>query len=104
MGVLKVDFGCVYMLPLSRALTFLYPYGATLNVIKPAMAVLSTGSECFPFNRPVLAFHQGKVSDSFSYSVLIKSILVKKRHIKSKMLYRVGNGQTGCAGFLPHLQ
>lgn len=51
------------MLPLFRALTFLYPYGATLSVIKPAVAVLSTGSECFPFNRPVLAFHQGKVSE-----------------------------------------
>lgn len=43
-----------------KTLTFLYPYGATLNVIKPAVAVLSTGSECFPFNRPVVAFHEGK--------------------------------------------
>lgn len=43
-----------------KALTFLYPYGATLNVMKPAVAVLSTGSECFPFNRPVLALHEGK--------------------------------------------
>uniref|UniRef100_A0A674MPI7 Intraflagellar transport 52 homolog (Chlamydomonas) n=1 Tax=Takifugu rubripes TaxID=31033 RepID=A0A674MPI7_TAKRU len=58
-GVLN-RFICVYMVLLSRALTFLYPYGATLNVMKPAVAVLSTGSECFPFNRPILAFHQGK--------------------------------------------
>lgn len=43
-----------------KTLTFLYPYGATLNVMKPAVAVLSTGSECFPFNRPVVAFHEGK--------------------------------------------
>lgn len=43
-----------------KALTFLYPYGATLNVMKPAVAVLSTGSECFPFNRPVAAFREGK--------------------------------------------
>lgn len=43
-----------------KALTFLYPYGATLNVMKPAVAVLSTGSECFPFNRPVLALREGK--------------------------------------------
>ncbi|KAF3855751.1 hypothetical protein F7725_016474 [Dissostichus mawsoni] len=42
------------------ALTFVYPYGATLSVIKPAVALLSTGSVCFPLNRPVLAFHQGK--------------------------------------------
>ncbi|KAK2821598.1 hypothetical protein Q7C36_020941 [Tachysurus vachellii] len=40
----------------TQALTFVYPYGATLSVIKPAVAVLSTGSVCFPLNRPVLAF------------------------------------------------
>ncbi|KAG9353322.1 hypothetical protein JZ751_017899 [Albula glossodonta] len=45
---------------LNRALTFVYPYGATLSVIKPAVAVLSTGSVCFPLNRPVLAFYQVK--------------------------------------------
>ncbi|KAM7006058.1 intraflagellar transport protein 52 homolog [Tautogolabrus adspersus] len=44
----------------AQALTFVYPYGATLSVIKPAVAVLSTGSVCFPLNRPVMAFHQGK--------------------------------------------
>ncbi|MED6284018.1 Intraflagellar transport protein 52 [Characodon lateralis] len=46
----------------AQALTFVYPYGATLSVIKPAVAVLSTGSVCFPLNRPVLAFHHGKES------------------------------------------
>ncbi|KAG7478075.1 hypothetical protein MATL_G00076560 [Megalops atlanticus] len=44
----------------AQALTFVYPYGATLSVIKPAVAVLSTGSVCFPLNRPVLAFYQVK--------------------------------------------
>ncbi|KAK9528539.1 hypothetical protein VZT92_012692 [Zoarces viviparus] len=44
----------------AQALTFVYPYGATLSVVKPAVAVLSTGSVCFPLNRPVLAFHQVK--------------------------------------------
>ncbi|CAB1353446.1 unnamed protein product [Coregonus sp. 'balchen'] len=43
-----------------KALTFVYPYGATLSVMKPAVAVLSTGSVCFPLNRPVLAFYQVK--------------------------------------------
>ncbi|KAG9260294.1 hypothetical protein AMEX_G26530 [Astyanax mexicanus] len=42
----------------AQALTFVYPYGATLNVMKPAAAVLSTGSVCFPLNRPVLALYQ----------------------------------------------
>lgn len=44
----------------AQALTFVYPYGATLNVMKPAVAILSTGSVCFPLNRPVLAFYQVK--------------------------------------------
>uniref|UniRef100_A0A4W4FDN1 ABC-type uncharacterized transport system domain-containing protein n=1 Tax=Electrophorus electricus TaxID=8005 RepID=A0A4W4FDN1_ELEEL len=45
----------------AQALTFVYPYGATLSVMKPAAAVLSTGSVCFPLNRPILAFHQAGV-------------------------------------------
>ncbi|XP_076123730.1 intraflagellar transport protein 52 homolog [Alosa pseudoharengus] len=44
----------------AQALTFVYPYGATLSVMKPAVAVLSTGSVCFPLNRPVLAFYRPK--------------------------------------------
>eukprot|EP00117_Sycon_ciliatum_P009632 scpid44524/ scgid11845/ Intraflagellar transport protein 52 homolog; Protein NGD5 len=36
---------------------FVYPYGATLTLQKPAVAVLSTGSACFPLNRPVCAFY-----------------------------------------------
>ncbi|XP_024602594.1 intraflagellar transport protein 52 homolog isoform X4 [Neophocaena asiaeorientalis asiaeorientalis] len=42
------------------ALTFVYPFGATLSVMKPAVAVLSTGSVCFPLNRPILAFYHSK--------------------------------------------
>ncbi|CAJ1051803.1 LOW QUALITY PROTEIN: intraflagellar transport protein 52 homolog [Xyrichtys novacula] len=44
----------------AQALTFVYPYGATLDVREPSVAVLSTGSVCFPLNRPVMAFHQVK--------------------------------------------
>ena len=44
-----------------RALQFVYPYGATLNIAKPSTAVLSTGSACIPVNRPVLAFYKSKV-------------------------------------------
>jgi intraflagellar transport protein 52 len=40
-----------------RALRFVYPYGATLNVARPAVAVLSTGSVAFPLNRPVCALY-----------------------------------------------
>ncbi|XP_069508440.1 intraflagellar transport protein 52 homolog isoform X1 [Ambystoma mexicanum] len=44
----------------AQALTFVYPFGATLNVMKPAVAALSTGSVCFPLNRPILAFYHSK--------------------------------------------
>ncbi|KAM5220551.1 intraflagellar transport protein 52 homolog isoform 1-T1 [Hipposideros larvatus] len=44
----------------TQALTFVYPFGATLSVMKPAVAVLSTGSVCFPLNRPILAFYHSK--------------------------------------------
>ncbi|XP_067904941.1 intraflagellar transport protein 52 homolog [Heterodontus francisci] len=44
-----------------QALTFVYPFGATLSVMKPAIAVLSTGSVCFPLNRPILAFYCSKL-------------------------------------------
>ncbi|XP_045151320.1 intraflagellar transport protein 52 homolog isoform X2 [Echinops telfairi] len=47
----------------AQALTFVYPFGATLSVMKPAVAVLSTGSVCFPLNRPILAFYHSKISD-----------------------------------------
>ncbi|CAG2110970.1 unnamed protein product [Medioppia subpectinata] len=38
-------------------ISFVYPFGATLNVAKPAVAVLSTGSVSLPLNRPVCAFY-----------------------------------------------
>ncbi|KAL5106125.1 hypothetical protein TcWFU_003135 [Taenia crassiceps] len=38
-----------------QALQFLYAFGATLNVVKPAKVLLSTGSVAFPLNRPVCA-------------------------------------------------
>ncbi|XP_062507358.1 intraflagellar transport protein 52 homolog [Corticium candelabrum] len=41
-----------------QCLTFVYPFGATLNVQKPSVAVLSSGSVSFPLNRPVCAFYK----------------------------------------------
>eukprot|EP00040_Diaphanoeca_grandis_P043914 m.10720 g.10720 ORF g.10720 m.10720 type:complete len:426 (+) comp8450_c0_seq1:246-1523(+) len=38
-------------------LSFVYPYGATLTVQKPAVPVLSSGTVSLPVNRPVCAFH-----------------------------------------------
>ena len=36
---------------------FVYPYGATLNVNKPAVPILTSGPISFPANRPVGAFY-----------------------------------------------
>ena len=38
-------------------LSFLYPFGATLNVQKPAIPLLSSGSVSYPLNRPVGAVY-----------------------------------------------
>lgn len=41
---------------------FIYPFGASMNVVKPAFPILSTGSVAFPLNRPVMAFYHHKPS------------------------------------------
>lgn len=38
-------------------LTFVYPYGATLNVRKPSFPILSSGPVSYPANRPIGAFY-----------------------------------------------
>ena len=46
-----------------RGLTFVYPYGATLNVKKPSAPILSTGFISFPVNRAIAAvWQEGSVS------------------------------------------
>lgn len=42
----------------SSSLAYVYPFGATLNVARPAVAVLSTGTTSFPASRPTAAFYQ----------------------------------------------
>ncbi|KAJ1334325.1 hypothetical protein BSLG_008160 [Batrachochytrium salamandrivorans] len=41
-----------------NALTFVYPFGATLNVQKPAVPLLSSGTVSYPLNRPIGAIYQ----------------------------------------------
>jgi intraflagellar transport protein 52 len=43
-----------------ETLNYLYPYGATLSVQKPAIPVLSSGPVCFPLNRPTCALYHDK--------------------------------------------
>ena len=41
-------------------LAFVYPYGATMAVQKPAVPILSSGYISYPLNRPVAAMHESK--------------------------------------------
>ena len=41
-------------------LKFVYPYGSTLNVRKPAFPILSSGPISFPPNRPIAAFYRSQ--------------------------------------------
>jgi len=41
-----------------KSLAFVYPFGATLNVQKPSIPIMSTGYLSFPLNRPVGAVFQ----------------------------------------------
>jgi intraflagellar transport protein 52 len=41
-------------------LTFLYPFGCSLNVKKPGIPLLSSGALAYPLNRPVAALATGK--------------------------------------------
>lgn len=41
-------------------LKFVYPYGATLNVNRPAVPIMSTGPISFPANRPIGAFYKSQ--------------------------------------------
>lgn len=43
---------------LPSCLQFVYPHGASLNVIKPSVPVLSTGSASVPLNRPLVSFYR----------------------------------------------
>ena len=55
--VLRTSFNYIF-----RSLNFVYPFGATLNVVKPAVPVLSSGTVSLPVNRPVCAFYTSKVT------------------------------------------
>ncbi|GMT09294.1 hypothetical protein PFISCL1PPCAC_591, partial [Pristionchus fissidentatus] len=47
----------------AQSLSFVYPYGCTLDVNRSSAAVLSTGTTCFPVSRPVAAFHTHEESN-----------------------------------------
>ncbi|XP_043215419.1 intraflagellar transport protein 52 homolog [Amphibalanus amphitrite] len=71
-----------------QALVFLYPFGATINVAKPAVPLLSTGSVAFPSNRPICGLYQndagGKIIALGSVAMLTDQYLEKEENSKIK--------------------
>lgn len=47
----------MYNIIIFRCISFVFPYGASLNVAKPAAPVLTSGSVAYPLNRPLCAFY-----------------------------------------------
>lgn len=73
----------------NRTMSFVYPFGATLNVARPAVAVLSTGSISFPLNRPVCAFYEhpakgGRVAVMASGHMLSDQYIDREENSKIK--------------------
>nr|CAD7199472.1 unnamed protein product [Timema douglasi] len=58
----KISSNVQYDQDISQSLSFVYPFGATLNVARPAVAVLSSGSVAFPVSRPVCALYTHNAS------------------------------------------
>ncbi|KAF8564175.1 Intraflagellar transport protein [Paragonimus westermani] len=71
------------------ALQFLYPYGATLNVAKPSVALLSTGSVAFPLNRPVCAIHMSKGNGSGSLGVVGSAAMFTDSYVTKEDNFKV---------------
>ncbi|VDK79789.1 unnamed protein product [Dibothriocephalus latus] len=65
-----------------QALQFVYSFGATLNVAKPAIALLSTGSVAFPLNRPVNEGQVGKLAVAGSVSMFTDTYINKEDNRK----------------------
>ncbi|KAL7292974.1 hypothetical protein TKK_0013424 [Trichogramma kaykai] len=64
---------------------FLYPYGATLNVVKPSIVALSSGSITVPTNRPICAYYSsrstsGKLVVLGSFKMLSDAYIDKERN------------------------
>ncbi|XP_055548271.1 intraflagellar transport protein 52 homolog isoform X2 [Wyeomyia smithii] len=39
---------------------FVYPFGATMNVIQPSVVLMTTGPAVYPFNRPLAGYYQNE--------------------------------------------
>lgn len=68
---------------ISNSISIIYPYGATLEVQKPAVPVFSSGRFCFPMSRPIIACvssksGKGRLVVCGSYLLLEDLYLIKE--------------------------
>ncbi|KAL7752326.1 hypothetical protein RI367_002372 [Sorochytrium milnesiophthora] len=69
------------------SLTFVYPFGATLNVQKPSIPILSSGSVSYPMNQPIAAVYphpngKGKLAVIGSVEIISDAYLEKEENSK----------------------
>lgn len=69
-----------------RCLSFVFPYGASLNVAKPAAPILTSGSVAYPLNRPLCAFYS---ASKYSNEGIIKKkkLIIHNLHCIILCLY-----------------
>jgi intraflagellar transport protein 52 len=68
-------------------LCFMYPYGCSLNVVKPSIPILSSGALAYPLNRPVAGIYtskarKGRLMAIGSYELLSDAFIEKEENIK----------------------
>ncbi|XP_020708623.2 intraflagellar transport protein 52 homolog isoform X1 [Athalia rosae] len=64
-------------------LKYLYPYGATLNVVQPSAVALSSGSVAIPTNRPICAYY-ASTSNAGKLVVLGSSRMLTDNYIEKE--------------------
>lgn len=71
------------------SLTYLYPFGATLSVQKPAVPVLSSGTVALPVNRPVTAFYNTKNGKNGRLAVIGSTHLLQDGYLDKEENFKV---------------
>ena len=61
----------------SSEVKFLYPYGATLETAGDAAPLFSTGKQCFPIQRPIVAAASSKVT-TFLFCSFLSCLRARK--------------------------
>jgi len=71
--------------------TFVYPYGASLNVQSPAVPLLTSSNVCYPVNRPICAFYPGDGKSGGGSLVVLGSIdMFSEEYLQKESNARIG--------------